>query len=153
MCFKFIHPPILHIFPIFFSSPHTSLLNLITHNQNTTPSSYYIHPSPNIITFTQHPYLIVISIPISSPISLPNHIHLTNQSHLSPIFLIHCIIYPILPNSTQSYPYLSNINTYIYIPPLPHFYIFIQNQCISIIPTPIFLPLKTTRNFTSHPLK
>ena len=144
MCFKIIHTPILHIFPIFFSSPHTSLLNLITHNQNTTPSPYHIHPSPNTHISLLYPSLCILhysltypspipytltiyshishphqpnqantstsfphyNLPISPhisptyPIYIPNPIHLTNQSHLSPY---RSFIVLSISNPTQSY--------------------------------------------------
>ena len=118
MCFKFIHTPILHIFPIFFSSSHTSLLNLSTHNPSLplhtpilslyiplylphiTHTQHHPYPNPHIIhishisttTINIHQYPL-ISIPHSS-YSLPLS-HIIFHPHIQYIFLSHHTISPI----------------------------------------------------------
>ena len=156
MCFKIIHTPILHIFPIFNSHPHTSLLNLITHNQNTTPSPYHNPIPPTSLPLPPTPIShCYIHTHILSHIPPQSHPH----PHLSPIpiSLIYCIIYiqsyPIQPNPTQSYPYLSNINTHTINPsppPLLHIYtksMYIHNFNFN------FLTLKNNQKFHITPLK
>ena len=107
MCFKiYTYPYFTYISNFLFQPTHKSTQSY--HPQPKHNPILLPYPSlPLTLLPSQHPYLIVISIPISSPISHPNHIPIP-ISHLSPYrsFIVLSISnpiqsYPILPNSTH----------------------------------------------------
>ena len=171
------HPPTISIPPPNIITPPNTHIPLL-YPFPITPLQYHPYHNFHILSRNSYPIIVLsypyfsltltptlsISIPIFHPhiqyifhshhtITPIHHFNPTQIPSYTPIIITTYSVYIPIYNHTKNTPQSYSIPLLLHPIPLPHFYIFIQNQCISIIPTPIFLPLKTTRNFTPHPLK